>query len=104
MGRAAIMKRDHVTFVGPDLDDFKLLEKLPPELAGLLVQINGFILFHGGLHVRGACKYPEWHSLRAAWRGEKAFHRLCPDMTHKDVPFAEDFLVDQFVLREGFDW
>src|SRR4051794_40987986 len=45
--RAAIMKRDHVTFVGPALDDFKLLEKLPPELSGLLEQINGFILFHG---------------------------------------------------------
>lgn len=98
------MKRDHVTFIGPPLDDQKLLEKLPSELAGLLEQINGFILFHGGLHVRGACKSPDWHSLRTAWRGEKAFHRLYPEMTPQDVPFAEDFLGDQFVLRDGQVW
>ena len=95
------MKLEHVTFTGPPLDDGDLLVRLPANLAGLLRQINGFIQFHGGLHVRGACHEPDWHSLRDAWDGEAAFWRLYPEVNQADVPFAEDCMGDQFLLRDG---
>jgi hypothetical protein len=94
----------HVTYTGPLLDDEELLARLPANLAGLLRQINGFIQFHGGLHVRGACREPAWHSLRDALEGEAAFHRLYPEVRTEDVPFAEDCLGDQFLLRDGRVW
>jgi hypothetical protein len=46
------MELDYVTFVGPPLDDGEILAKIPANLAGLLQPVNGFIQFHGGLHVR----------------------------------------------------
>jgi hypothetical protein len=95
------MKLEHVTYTGPPLDDEDLLARLPSNLAGLLRQLNGFIQFHGGLHVRGACREPAWHALRDAWEGESAFHRLYPEVRPEDVPFAEDCLGDQFLLRDG---
>lgn len=95
------MQLEHVTFTGPPLDDGDLLVRLPANLAGLLRQINGFIQFHGGLHVRGACDEPDWHSLRNAWDGADAFWRLYPEVHQADVPFAEDCMGDQFLLRDG---
>jgi hypothetical protein len=98
------MKLEHVTFAGPLLDDGELIARLPADLAALLRQINGFIQFHGGLHVRGACLHPAWHSLRDAWESEAAFHRLYPAVRAEDIPFAEDCLGDQFLLRDGRVW
>src|SRR3954470_21513558 len=63
------MRLEDVTFVGPPIDDPEVLGLLPPELAGLLAGQNGFVQFRGGLHVRGACRGPAWHSLREAWLG-----------------------------------
>lgn len=94
------MERDHVNFVGPPIDDGEILAKLPANLAGLLQQSNGFIQFDGGLHVRGACQHPSWHSLRDAWSGTNAFHSLYPAVRREDIPFAEDCLGDQFLLRD----
>ena len=98
------MKNDHVTYNGPAIDDREILAKLPKALAALLEQTNGFIHFHGGLHVRGACLAPAWHSLRDAWIGKNAFHQLYPEVTPADIPFAEDYLGDQFLLRDGTVW
>jgi hypothetical protein len=91
---------DFVTFVGPPLDDEDVMQRLPADFVGLLRQFNGFIQFHGGLHIRGACRGPAWHSLRDAWDGESAVRRLYPE----DVPFGEDCLGDQFLLRAGEVW
>jgi hypothetical protein len=44
---------------------------------------------------------PEWHSLRAAWRGANAFHVLYEEVRPSDIPFAQDQLGDQFLLRGG---
>ena len=88
-------------YVGPPIDDPEMLERLPSEYRDLLARANGYIAYHGGLHVRGACLAPEWHSLRAAWDGERAVHRLWPTVLPNDVPFAQDALGDQFVLRGG---
>ncbi len=61
----------------------------------------GFILHEGAVHVRGACSAPEWHSLRAAWRGPKAFHILYEDVRPSDIPFGQDQVGDQFLIRDG---
>jgi len=98
------MQLNHVTYAGPPIDDFEVLEKLPENLAGLLRQLNGFIQFHGGLHLRGACLQPQWHSLRDAWWGETAFHRLYPVVQPDDIPFAQDCVGDQFLLRAEKVW
>jgi hypothetical protein len=92
------------TYAGPLLDDQEMLARLPADFARALRQVNGFIRFHGGLHVRGACLEPAWHSLRDAWDGAAAFHRLYPEIRQEDVPFAEDCLGDQFLLRDGRVW
>jgi hypothetical protein len=95
------MRLSHVTWKGPAIDDEQTLGALPANLAALLKQVNGFIQFHGGLHVRGACTEPAWHSLRNAWYGERAFYRFYKSIKATDVPFAEDFIGDQYLLRNG---
>ena len=96
----------HWTFLGSSLADgdenvdVDLLSRLPADLAELLRQTNGFIGFQGGLHVRGACREPKWHSLRDAWQGESAFQSLYSEVRPSDAPFAEDCMGDQFLLRD----
>lgn len=51
--------------------------------------------------MRGACREPAWHSLREAWLGDDAFHRHYPDVHADDIPFAEDAVGDQWLLRDG---
>jgi len=90
-----------ITWNGPMIDDSALLEELPEELAAMLKQANGFILYQGALHIRGLCQSPEWHSLRSAWKSETSFQNLYPDLTPSDIPFAQDPFGDQFLWREG---
>jgi hypothetical protein len=90
-----------VTYRGPQERDDALLSRLPAPLRSLLSQINGFVLMGGALHVRGACELPAWHSLEAAWIGENSFSVSYEAVDPDDVPFAQDALGDQFLLREG---
>ena len=92
------MELASITYHGPAIDDPEILAELPSSLAGLLKQVNGFIQYGGGLHLRGACHAPDWHSLRAAWTGEAAFHIFYPNVQPHHVPFAEDCVGDQFLL------
>ncbi len=94
----------HRMYTGPSVDDFEMLERIPRAYGELLKVVNGYVAYRGGLHVRGACRLPEWHSLRAAWFGEEAIHRLFPVVSPDDVPFAEDALGDQFVIRRDVVW
>ena len=90
-------------YLGPPVDDPQLLDRLPSEYRSLLEQANGYIAYNGGLHIRGACVTPTWHSLREAWEGQSAIHHLYPAvLTTDDIPFAEDALGDQFLLRGGY--
>src|SRR5437763_1751021 len=59
-------------YVGPPVDDPAILDRLPGEYRALLARANGYVAYHGGLHLRGACFAPEWHSLRAAWDGARS--------------------------------
>ena len=90
-----------VTFAGQAVDDPDVLRVLPPDLAALLWDTNGFVLFHGGLHVRGAVRSPAWHSLRAAMEGPGALVNLYATVHSADIPFAQDCFGDQFLLRNG---
>src|SRR4051812_37693754 len=86
---------------GPPIDDEAILERLPAPYVALLRSVNGYVAYHGGLHVRGACREPTWHSLRHNWLGDGALHKLYPSLTPDDIPFAEDALGDQFIVRGG---
>lgn len=95
------MELKDVTYEGPPIDDRETLTRLPADLRNLLEQLNGFIQFGGGLHVRGACVDPDWHSLGEALHGELALHEHYPDVLPTDVPFAQDAVGDQYLLRDG---
>ena len=90
-----------ITYRGPEISDPDILAGLPDDLASLIRDTNGIVAFRGGLHIRGACNAPVWHSLRHAWKSEKAFFKSYRDLRPSDIPFAEDCLGDQFVIREG---
>jgi hypothetical protein len=90
-----------ISYSGPAVDDPDLLAELPAALAALLGRVNGFVAYRGGMHVRGACAQPAWHSLRAAWRGPASFAARYPSVLASDVPFAQDPLGNQFLLRDG---
>jgi hypothetical protein len=95
------MELSNVTFIGPPFEEAPaLVTALPDNLVDLLRQINGFILFEGGLHVRGICATPEWHSLASVLAGPVALHAQYPAPQASDVPFAQDCVADQYILRE----
>jgi hypothetical protein len=95
------MELTGITWTGPAVEDPEILAELPEDLRGVLSTINGFILFGGALHVRGAVHEPDWHSLRACWRGPDALSTLFPAVAADDVPFAQHCVGDQFLLRDG---
>jgi hypothetical protein len=88
------------TFVGPPIEDAEILERLPAALREGLTKMNGAVRYSGGLHIRGACHEPPWHSLRRVWVGDKALHVRYPAVVPTDIPFAQDALGDQFLLRD----
>ena len=90
-----------ITWRGATFDDVEILRDLPAGLVRILSETNGFILYEGALHVRGACLIPTWHSLRAAWRGPSAFHTLYESVKTTDIPFAQDQVGDQFLIRDA---
>ncbi len=94
------MNLDQSTYRGPAVDDRELLDLVPTELRALLEQVNGVVLFSGGLHIRGAALAPEWHSLRRAWLSGDSINQAYPGVFASDVPFAQDCMGDQFLLRD----
>ena len=94
----------HLTWSGPPIADEEILARVPEPLRDALRVRNGCIAYRGGFHVRGACREPAWHSLREAWEGPGAFHVLYEEVLETDVPFAEDGLGDQFLLRGVEVW
>jgi hypothetical protein len=91
-----------IIYTGPVISDTSILDRLDDEHRAFLEETNGVIAFAGGLHVRGICDSPEWHSLQAAWEGPEAYFRFYPEITADDVPFSQDAFGDQFLLRDGW--
>lgn len=98
------MEFSDMTYSGPPVDDTEVLELLPTDLRSMIEQENGFVAFRGGLHVRGACSGPSWHSLRNCWLGENSLAEKYPLVRHGDIPFGQDAFGDQFLLREAQVW
>ena len=90
-----------VTYQGPPLQTPEKLANLPSDLIEVLWQVNGFVAYAGGLHVRGMVEEPSWHSLDRYWSGEMALHEVFRDVQPYDVPFGQDFLGNQFLLRDS---
>lgn len=90
-----------LTYQGPPIDDFETFRRLPENYRKLLEQINGFVQFGGGLHIRGACTKPIWHAIATVWSGTLALSSLFPVIKVSDIPFGQDALGDQFILRDG---
>jgi len=95
------MELEGLVFAGGPIDDLSLLELLPEALVAALTKKNGFISHRGGFHLRGACVGPWWHSLRQAWEGTLAFHNLYSCVGPADIPFGEDCMGDQFLIRDA---
>lgn len=93
-----------MSFLAPEIDDIEILNCLPLDLSTLLQETNGFIKYDGGLHLRGAVLAPEWHSIRAIWRGQSSPLRRYDGVHPDDVPFGQDALGDQFLLRDDEVW
>jgi len=90
------------SYAGPPFDhQSSIADQIPADLLAVLRAVNGFVQFGGGLHVRGVCRDPQWHSLEEAWRSATAISRSYPNVEDSDVPFAQDCVADQFLLRSG---
>jgi hypothetical protein len=90
-----------VIFQGPPLENPSVLQGLPSELFEVLWQVNGFIAYAGGLHVRGFVESPSWHSFAHYHSGEMALHNIYSQVREYDLPFGQDFLGNQFLLRDS---
>ncbi|GAA4380289.1 SMI1/KNR4 family protein [Hymenobacter koreensis] len=93
-----------ITYVGEPVSDAATFKQLPYELQSFLLQHNGLIAYLGGIHFRGCCHEPKWHSLREVWTGDTAFCKIYPKVKASDIPFAQDSLGNQFLLRKGVVW
>lgn len=96
------MELRDIAYQGPEIGDQTLLDQLPTEYKNLLQQVNGFVQFGNGLHIRGICCDPDWHSLATVWNGNLALYKLYPILTAKDIPFGQNVFGDQYILRNGF--
>jgi hypothetical protein len=94
------MEASDLTYIGSHISDRDIFQDLPESYRRLLLETNGFIAFDGGLHIRGAVVEPEWHSLRYVWRGDFALYKLFTNLRSTDIPFGQDYIGDQFILRE----
>lgn len=76
-----------------------LLGFLPVELRELIEPTGGFILHHGAIHFRGSTFEPGWNSLGPIYHGMQSLKTLYPAVEVDDIPFAQDQLGDQYLLR-----
>lgn len=88
-----------IIYTGGELTDLVSFAQLPTYLQAFLREQNGVVAYFGGLHVRGCVAAPTWHALAEAWQGENAFWRTYDTVLETDVPFAQDCVGNQFLLR-----
>ncbi|NND33315.1 MAG: hypothetical protein HKN76_12055 [Saprospiraceae bacterium] len=91
-------------YAGEKIRDHDTYSLLPADLQSLMQDLNGIIAYQGGLHIRGCVNDPDWHSIHYVWKGEFALHKIFSNLRPSDVPFAQDCLGDQYILRVGTVW
>ncbi|SHI88777.1 hypothetical protein SAMN02745146_1808 [Hymenobacter daecheongensis DSM 21074] len=89
-----------ILFTGRSIADAHTFGLLPAYLQDFLRTQNGVVAYFGGLHIRGCCHAPAWHDLGAAWNGEQAFWKRYATVRPTDIPFAQDCVGNQFLLRD----
>lgn len=93
-----------ITYIGAPVSDSATFKLLPFEMQAFMLQNNGLIAYFGGIHFRGCCQEPAWHSIKEAWQGEQAFWRIYKKVRQSDLPFAQDAVGNQFLLRHNQVW
>ena len=93
------MNLNGITWEAGGSTDTVLLGFLPEELRDIIEPTGGFILHHGAIHFRGCTFEPAWNSLRPIYHGNQSLKTLYPTVDIDDVPFAQDQLGDQYLLR-----
>lgn len=88
-----------ILYTGGELTDLVTFARLPVYLQTFLREQNGVVAYFGGLHIRGCVAEPTWHSLNVAWHGEAAFWRTYDEVLEADIPFGQDCVGNQFLLR-----
>ncbi|TGE18310.1 SMI1/KNR4 family protein [Hymenobacter elongatus] len=88
-----------ILYTGGELTDLVHFARLPSYLQAFLREQNGVVAYFGGLHIRGCVSEPTWHALHTAWQGEMAFWRTYAEVQETDIPFAQDCVGNQFLLR-----
>ncbi|OWP64165.1 hypothetical protein CDA63_05405 [Hymenobacter amundsenii] len=88
-----------IIYTGGELTDLVTLARLPVYLQTFLRAQNGMVAYFGGLHLRGCVAAPGWHSLAAVWQGERALWRTYAELKKSDIPFGQDCVGNQFLLR-----
>ena len=89
----------NITYTGGPINDTGTFEILPDYLQQFYLKQNGLICFDGALHIRGCVQNPIFHSLNEFWFGKHALADLFSSITKNDIPFAQDFLGDQYLIR-----
>ncbi len=93
-----------IIYTGGELTDLVTLARLPVYLQTFLRAQNGVVAYFGGLHLRGCVAAPGWHSLAAVWQGERALWRTYAELKKSDIPFGQDCVGNQFLLRGDAVW
>ncbi|MBT2558155.1 hypothetical protein J7E24_10195 [Hymenobacter sp. ISL-91] len=86
-------------YTGGELTDLATLAQLPTYLQAFLRAQNGVVAYFGGLHIRGCVAAPGWHALAPVWQGERALWRTYGELRKSDIPFGQDCVGNQFLLR-----
>lgn len=98
------MNDEFVVYKGGEISEVEILGKLPASLRDFLQKTNGLTAFDGGLHIRGIVNSPHWHSLQKVWFGDFSLHTMFSNLKEGDIPFGQNCLGDQFVLRDETVW
>ncbi|MCB2379090.1 SMI1/KNR4 family protein [Hymenobacter sp. BT635] len=88
-----------ILYTGGELTDLVSFARLPSYLQAFLREQNGVVAYFGGLHIRGCVSEPAWHALHPVWQGDTAFWRTYEAVLETDIPFAQDCVGNQFLLR-----
>jgi hypothetical protein len=88
-----------ILYTGGELTDLVSFARLPSYLQTFLREQNGVVAYFGGLHLRGCVTEPAWHALATAWQGTGAFWHTYDGVLETDIPFGQDCVGNQFLLR-----